>query len=277
MQENTPELWRAHWPVPDAGSHKYTRGHAIISAGPISCAGATRIAARAALRAGAGLVSVACTPDTLPLYAASFAAIMTKPVTGEEEYRALIADPRVTALLAGPGAGATADTRMRVLTMLAAGKSAVIDADGLNVFAGDLPALQNAINAPAILTPHAGEFARLFGEGKDPRETQALAAAKRSGAVVVLKGAETIIASPDGRIALNRHASPYLATAGSGDALAGIVTGLLAQGMPAFEAACAGVWLHGDVALRFGPGLIAEDIAEDLPESMRALAQDGQI
>lgn len=271
MLENTPELWHSHLPVPDAASHKYTRGHAVISGGPLACTGATKIAARAALRAGAGVVSVACTPVTLPIYAASFAAIMTKPIASEEEYRTLIADPRVSALLTGPGAGVTAETKTRVLNMLAAAKPAVIDADGLNVFAGELPALHNAIQAPTVLTPHAGEFARLFGAQDAPREAQVLTAAKRCGAVVVLKGAETIIASPDGRSVLNRHAMPYLATAGAGDALAGIITGLLAQGMPAFEAACAGVWLHGDVALRFGPGLIAEDIAEGLPATVRAL------
>lgn len=272
MLENTPDLWRAYLPVPDARSHKYTRGHAVISAGPMACAGATKIAARAALRVGAGLVSVACTPDTLPIYAAHFAAVMTKPVASEGEYCALIADTRVTALLAGPGAGATTDTKTRVLSMLAARKPAVIDADGLNVFAGALPALQDAIHAPTVLTPHAGEFARLFGTGAGEQKAHVLAAAERSGAVVVLKGAKTVIAAPDGRVAINRHASPYLATAGAGDALAGIITGLLAQGMPAFEAACAGVWLHGDVALHFGPGLIAEDIAEGLPASLRTLA-----
>ncbi len=274
MLTNAPELWRAQLPQPSTASHKYTRGHAVISGGPITCAGATKIAATCALRAGAGLVSVACNASALPVYAASFASVMTKLTAHEDDYRDLISDERVSALLIGPGAGVCDSTKQRVASALATTKPTVLDADALSVFAGDAIGLKALLNPACVLTPHEGEFARLFDGVIDmaqPRETRAARAAEMMGCVVVLKGAETIIAAPDGRAVINHHASPYLATAGSGDALAGIITGLLAQGMPSFEAACAAVWLHGDVGQRVGAGLIAEDIAAHLPASLQAL------
>lgn len=274
MLTNTPELWLSHLPQPTAASHKYSRGHAVISGGPISCAGATKIAATCALRVGAGLVSVACTASVLPIYAASFSSVMTKLTPHEDDYRELIADDRVSALLVGPGLGISNITKTRVLSALAAGKPTVLDADALSLWEDAPAALAKSIHAPTILTPHEGEFARLFTGQIDmaaPRAERATRAATIMNGVVVQKGSETIIAAPDGRLCVNHHTSHYLATAGSGDALAGMLTGLLAQGMPAFEAACAGVWLHGDIGQRVGAGLIAEDIAAHVPASLQAL------
>ncbi len=262
---NSPAVWlqQMRWPQPQG--HKYDRGHVIVSGGPWQCTGASRLAAYAALRSGAGLVSVACDAQSLPIYAASLQAVMTKQVTTEEEFAALVAPAQVRAVLIGPGAGISPATRARVLITLKAKKPAVLDADALRVFADAPDALFAAIDAPTILTPHAGEFAALFGE------IQAGEAAQRSHAVVVLKGHRTLIAAPDGRLAENCNATPFLATAGSGDVLAGISAGLLAQGMPAFEAACAAVWMHAEAANRIGPGLIAEDLADQLPAVLRGI------
>ncbi len=266
MIPNSPDLWRAVLPRPQADGHKYDRGYAVVLGGGIASTGAAKIAARNALRAGAGLVSIACDSEALPAYAAELEAVMTKRCDDLGAFETLIADAHVTAVLLGPAAGVTPRTREAVLAALALAKPCVLDADALTVFADAPETLFSRIQSPTILTPHAGEFARLFGAQDD-----ALAAAKRSHAVVVLKGAETIIAAPDGRCVVNHHASPYLATAGSGDALAGIITGLLAQDMEAFDAACAAVWMHGEVGIHFGAGLIAEDIADGLPAVLHRL------
>jgi hydroxyethylthiazole kinase-like uncharacterized protein yjeF len=264
LEENTPALWKSHIRVPGANSHKYTRGHAIVVGGGMASTGAARLAAISALRAGAGLVSVACTPESLPIYAAALTAVMTKPVKNISELVALLEDERVTATLIGPGCGISETTREQVLQILALKKPCVLDADALTAFKNDAKTLASAIHAPTILTPHEGEFARLFSLEGD-RETRARAAAQQSNAVVVLKGAETIIAAPDGRAVINKNAPAWLATAGSGDVLSGIITGLLAQGMPAFAAACAGVWMHSRCAVIFGAGLIAEDLPDVMP------------
>lgn len=263
--ENHPDLWRASFPWPKPDGHKYDRGHAVVLGGPMASAGAAKLASRAALRSGAGLVSVACRPAALMTYAASLQAVMTKLVKDVDAFAELIADAHVTGVLLGPGAGKTDFTKQCVLSTLTALVPCVLDADALSVFAGASESLFDAIAAPCILTPHAGEFARLFTLGKD-RQASAAHAATLSGAVVVLKGEETVIAAPNGQgLVINRHATPFLASAGTGDVLAGLCVGLLAQGMPPFAAACAAVWLHGDAARRIGPGLIAEDLSEMLP------------
>lgn len=270
MTDNSPDLWLSRLPRPSADGSKYDRGHAVVLGGPVAHTGAARLAARAALRIGAGLVSVACDPSSLIVYATVLEAIMTKPVRDEAAFAELIGDDRVTAVLMGPAAGVNDRTKALVLASLSARKHSVIDADAITVFKEAPDALFEAIRSPVVLTPHAGEFKRLFGEVKD-READTARAAKTSNAVVLLKGADTVIAAPDGRRVINRAAPPTLATAGSGDVLAGLITGLMAQGMEAFDAACAGAWIHADCARRFGPGLIAEDLSEQIPAALKAL------
>jgi ADP-dependent NAD(P)H-hydrate dehydratase / NAD(P)H-hydrate epimerase len=271
--ENTPALWRGLFPAPDIAGHKYGRGHAVVVSGGASHTGAARLAAMAALRAGAGLVTIASPPDALAINATAELAVMVRPVEDAAALELMLADRRFNAVAIGPGAGVGAATREMVLTVLGGERAAVIDADGLTSFAEDGPrdgardALFAALAASgrAVLTPHAGEFHRLFGGviGSEGAAKTALAgtAARKSGAVVVFKGPDTVIAAPDGRAAINANAPPWLATAGTGDVLAGLITGLLAQGMPPFEAACAGVWIHGEAADIAGPGMISEDLA----------------
>jgi hydroxyethylthiazole kinase-like uncharacterized protein yjeF len=273
--ENTPALWgRFHRP-PRPEDHKFRRGHALLLSGPMSRTGAARLAAGAALRAGAGLVTLASPGGALAVNAAHLTAVMLARVDTPEDLSARLADPRVTAVALGPGLGTGAPERALAEAALAAPPAALLDADALTLWADAPDALFAAIAAraaPVILTPHEGEFARLFPDLADaPRPDRARQAAARSGATVVLKGADTAIASPDGRLAINADAPPWLATAGSGDVLAGIATGLLAQGPPAFEAAAAAVWLHGAAGVEAGPGLTAEDLAPALRPVLRRL------
>jgi NAD(P)H-hydrate epimerase len=236
--------------------------------------GAARLAARAAARLGAGLVTLAAPEPAFPIYAASLSGIITTAVAGLDGFRALLADPRKNAALIGPGAGVGEETREKVLAILAAEKRSVLDADALTSFADDSQALFRAIRAPAVMTPHAGEFARVF-DASGNKLDRARRAARAAGAVMLLKGADTVIAAPDGRAAVNVNAPPALATAGSGDVLAGMVLGLLAQGIEPFEAAAAAVWMHGEAARRVGPGLVSEDLLEALLPVIADFAPDG--
>jgi hydroxyethylthiazole kinase-like uncharacterized protein yjeF len=259
--------------------HKYERGHAVMVSGGLSTTGAARLAARAALRAGAGLVTLASPRAALAVNAAASLAVMVRAVDGAVELTALLADKRLNAVVLGPGLGVGEGTRALVLAALDGARAVVLDADALTSFQDDPDALFRAIAArerSVVLTPHGGEFARLFG--KDSQDAQssskldlARAAARAAGAIVLLKGPDTVIAAPDGRAAINENAPPWLATAGAGDVLAGIISGLLAQRMPAFEAACAGAWLHGEAGNAAGPGLIAEDLSEAFPAIYRRL------
>ena len=267
--ENDPTLWQPSLPRPAAAGNKYSRGHALLSGGyPMT--GAARMAARAAARAGAGLTSIAVPEPALAIYAAALTSIMVHPVGRPEDFSHLLADTRYSAFLIGPGAGINPATRARALAMLATRRAVLLDADAISVFAGSVGTLTEAIRGPCVLTPHEGEFARLF-DGRGDKVTRARAAAQASGAIVVLKGADTVIAAPDGRAIINTNAPPSLATAGSGDVLGGMILGLLAQGMDAFLAAAAGVWLHGAAAADFGPGLLAEDLPDLLPGVLRRL------
>lgn len=267
---NVPDWWLAGFPWPALESHKYSRGHAVVVGGAVMT-GAARLAARAALRLGAGLVTVAAPEAAFPIYAAALTGVIVNPVAGLDEFAAFLADPRRSAALIGPGAGVGGETRSKTLTILAAGKRAVLDADALTSFAEDREVLFAAIRSPCVFTPHGGEFARLFDMSGSKVE-RARRAARRSGAVILLKGADTVIAAPDGRAAINANAPPELATAGSGDVLAGMVLSLLAQGMEPFAAAAAAVWIHGAAASRFGPGLVSEDLLELVPPVLRDLA-----
>jgi len=267
--ENAPGLWLADLPRPQDEGNKYTRGHALISGGyPMT--GAARMAARAAGRVGAGLITIAVPEIALAVYAASLTSIMVHPLAKEGDFDRLLEDRRLSAFLIGPGAGASAETHARALALWATGRPTVLDADAITGFHDDPTALDRAIVGPCIITPHDGEFARVFDPSGD-KLTRARAAAHRSGAVVVLKGTDTVIACPDGRAIINANAPPTLATAGAGDVLSGIVLGLLAQGMDPFLAAAAAVWLHGAAAARFGPGLMAEDLPDLLPRVLRRL------
>ena len=273
--ENDPVLWADQLPVLQTDGNKYTRGHALVWGGwPTT--GAARMAARAAARMGAGLTTVAVPEAALPVYAAALTSVMVSPVARPEDLALLLADSRTSGLLIGPGAGIGPDTRARVLAMLKTGRATVLDADALSTFQDDPQRLFDAISGPCVLTPHEGEFKRLFEGVVDlhgDKLTRARAAARASGAIVLLKGSDTVIAAPDGRAIINANAPPTLATAGAGDVLAGMVLGLLAQGMAPFLAAAAAVWLHGAAASRFGLGLLAEDLPDRLPAVFRQLAR----
>jgi hydroxyethylthiazole kinase-like uncharacterized protein yjeF len=272
LHENTPALW--HFPWPRLEGHKYSKGHCVVVSGGAAHTGAARLAARAALRVGAGLVSVASPPDAVAINAAHLTAIMLKPFEGAAGLAELLADKRLNALVIGPGLGVGGETRALVDAALKSGAAVVLDADALTSFQGDPEALFNRLHDRCVLTPHAGEFERLFPGLLDESASRidaARAAAARAGCVVLLKGADTVIADASGKAAINANAPPTLATAGAGDVLAGLIAGLLAQHMTAFDAAACGAWLHGDAASRFGPGLIAEDLPEMLPAVLAAL------
>jgi hydroxyethylthiazole kinase-like uncharacterized protein yjeF len=278
--ENGPTLWGEKFPVPTAQGHKYSRGHAVVVSGGRAHTGAARLAAMAALRGGAGLVTLATPRDALDINAAANLAVMVRPVDGVTEFEAMLADPRFNAVAIGPGAGVGEHSREMALTALAGDRSVVLDADVLTSFADHPDPLFAALNKNrgAVLTPHSGEFHRLFDKSLKAgpaafasKLSATRAAAGIAGGVVVHKGADTVIAAPDGRAAINANAPPWLATAGTGDVLAGLITALLAQGMPAFEAAAAAVWIHGEAAAAAGPGMISEDLAPRFGEVYRRL------
>jgi NAD(P)H-hydrate epimerase len=267
--ENDPALWLDLLPQPKDGGNKYTRGHALISGGyPMT--GAARMAGRAAARAGAGLTTIAVSEAALPVYAAALTSVMVHPIKGPEDFVHLLEDRRISAFLIGPGAGVGAETRDRALAMLGTGRATLLDADAITSFKGEPTALFRAIVGACVMTPHEGEFKRIFDSTGD-KLSRTRAAARLSGAVIVLKGTDTVIAAPDGRAIINANAPATLATAGSGDVLSGIVLGFLAQGIDPFLAAAAAVWMHGAAAGAFGPGLIAEDLPDLLPEVFRRL------
>ncbi len=270
--ENTPDLWASRLPWPDAAAHKHARGRLIVISGEAWSTGAARLAARSGLRAGAGLVTLLSPPESLASNAPHLEAVMLAPFDSEVELEAAAA--HVDAAVIGPAAGISEETLVNVLALARTGAALVIDADALTVFKDDPQELFSALDRDDVLTPHPGEFERIFPGllAKSPdRITAAREAAKRAHAVVLLKGPDTVIAAPDGRAAVNLNGTPWLATAGSGDVLAGLVGGLIAQGMESFEAACAGVWIHAEAARGFGPGLTAEDLPGLTPAVLKGL------
>jgi NAD(P)H-hydrate epimerase len=274
---NAPALFIAELPRPGLDAHKYVRGHTLVASGGAARTGAARLAARAALRVGSGLVTVASPPEAVGINAAQLTAVMVRGCDGPEGLAAILEDRRFNAIVLGPALGVHAMTRTMATVAAEARRALVLDADGLTSFEGFAPGLAGRFaSAPTVLTPHAGEFARLFAGRRDILEPaskleRARRAAAFLGAVVVLKGPDTVIAAPDGRAAINENGTAYLATAGSGDVLSGLIAGLMAQGLPAFEAAAAGVFIHAEAAAAFGPGLIAEDLPELVPAVLRTL------
>jgi hydroxyethylthiazole kinase-like uncharacterized protein yjeF len=278
--ENLPSFWRQSFPVPRIDGHKYDRGHAAVVSGGLAVTGAARLSARGALRAGAGLVTLASPRDALAVNASALTAVMVRAVDTVVEFAEMLEDRRFNACVIGPGAGVGARTRDLVLTAMSAKRSLVLDADALTSFA-DTPdrlfdAVKDSRDPQVVLTPHEGEFSRLFSDISNKHTVRSKlgrvrAAAERSGAVVLVKGPDTVVASSDGRATIAANAPPWLATAGAGDVLSGMISGLLAQGVPAFEAASIGVWMHGEAGREAGPGLIAEDLPEVLPAVIRHL------
>jgi hydroxyethylthiazole kinase-like uncharacterized protein yjeF len=272
LRQNHPDLWRDLYPWPKRGTHKHARGRLGVVGGPRHQTGAARLSVRAGLRI-AGTVRLYCEPAAADIYAAALEAAMLKPVRSVEELGELARE--MDAFVIGPSAGVTPETRSRVETLAQAGVALCLDADALTVFKDDTDALFTLLDDRDVLTPHPGEFERLWPgllKSSPTRIDAAREAARRAGCVVLLKGGDTVIAAPDDRAVVNTHATPWLATAGSGDVLAGIIGGLLSGGTPAFEAACCGAWVHGDAGLRFGPGLTAEDLPELLSVVIGELA-----
>jgi hydroxyethylthiazole kinase-like uncharacterized protein yjeF len=272
---NSPDLWLPALPEPGALDHKYSRGHALVI-GSSDMPGAGRLASLAARRIGAGMLSVAAPSAVLPLFMADQPGIIARPASRAEDLVEILMDRRISGVLVGSGLVPHAASREAVLTALAAGRPTVVDGGGLTAFADRPEDLFTSGRGDVVLTPHEGEFARLFpdlGPATGNKLDRVREAARRARAVVVLKGADTVVGAPDGRIAINPDATPYLATAGSGDVLAGLILGLLAQGMPAYQAAAAGVWFHARAGLNLGAGLIAEDLAGQIPHLLRGLGR----
>ena len=274
MNEVDQSDWRAALPWPKPDVHKHARGRLAVVSGRATHTGAARLAARAGLRMGAGLVRILCPPDASLVIATAVEAIM---LTAFHSPEGLAHEARtMDAVVIGPAAGVGDTTAMNVRALSETGAALVIDADGLTSFETTPGELFAVLDRDDVLTPHEGEFKRLFpGLLERGREAAAAEAARRSGAVVVLKGPRTVIAAPDGRLAVNDNGTPWLATAGTGDVLAGIIAGLIAQRMDSFDAARAGVWIHAEAARTFGPGLIAEDLPDALPPVLAALYAQG--
>lgn len=263
--ENLPQDWIEAWPWPDALSHKHARGSLMVVTGGAAFTGAARLAARAGLRAGAGLVTLLCQPSALFVAAATSTAVMTRSFATPEALAE--AASRASAVVIGPGAGVGGATRDCVSALAATEARLVLDADALTSFGDDPSALFALARPTDVFTPHVGEFRRVFPDldlAGDKR-LAVEAAAARAGCVVLLKGADTLIAAPGETAIVNVADAPFLATAGSGDVLAGVIGGLLAQGMETRLAAAAAAWVHGEAGARLGPGLIAEDVCEALP------------
>jgi len=268
---NSAEIWWPDFPRPGPSDHKYTRGHIVIW-GNGGMPGAARLAAQGARRAGAGMVTIATLPEHGDLFRAGAPGVLVQEFADLRDYAAFL-NARVGGLVLGPGNGATPATCQRVLAALRAGKPTVLDADAISAFAGDPAALLSALHPACVLTPHEGEFARLFPDVGGDRLSRSRQAAERAGCTVLLKGFDTVIAAPGGPAVINANGTPHLATAGTGDVLAGMIAGLMGQGMTPFQAAAAACWLHAAAAAGIGHGVIAEDIPEALPGLLQRLGK----
>lgn len=266
IRENVPALWRGLLPEAGPDSHKYRRGHLAVFSGPAGRTGAARLSAAAGLKAGAGLVTVASPSDAMEVNAASLTAVMLRQIDTVEDLEAWLRTAKLAAFVLGPGFGI--GERARQFVSALRDRPLVLDADGMTSFRDDPSELFDAFvdgDTHLALTPHEGEFSRLFpdlaSDENLSKVEKAVKAAERAHAAIVYKGADTVIAAPDGRAHIDTNGPPWLATAGSGDVLAGMIGALFAQGMPAFEAAAAAVYLHGEAAKRVGRGMTAEDLA----------------
>ncbi|MDR3518271.1 MAG: NAD(P)H-hydrate dehydratase [Azospirillaceae bacterium] len=271
VAQNAPGLWGDRFPWPRPENHKYHRGHALVLGGA-QMTGAARLAAAAAQRVGAGLVSIAAPTEVVPLYALSSPSLLVAPLSGADAWPQTLDGRRFDGVLVGPGLGPGPATAAAVAAVLERRLTAVIDADGLSAFAGAPSDLFERLHDRCLLTPHDGEFRRLFGPlHPDDKIARARAAARQAGATVLLKGYDTVIATPEGRVAINVNAPPDLATAGAGDVLAGLALGLMVQGLDPFDAACTAAWLHGEAARSLGAGMIADDLPCRIPWALRRL------
>ena len=266
---NSPDLWEAQFPRPNMDAHKYARGHVVIRGGE-EMTGAAQLVALGARRIGGGLVSISASEHAANIYRTGLPGNLVAAADTALEFSAFLADPRKNVIVIGPGMGATPETKEFVLAALATDRHIVLDADALTAFADDPAGLTSCLNQNHILTPHEGEFARIFSN-QGSKITRTRAASSETGATILIKGADTVITASDGRSVINTTGTPYLATAGSGDVLAGMIAGLVAQGMEPFEAACSGVWMHGRAGEIIGPGLIAEDLPEELPDILEVV------
>ena len=272
LMENSPMLWLRLLPQPGMADHKHSRGHLKVLSGGISSTGAARLAVRAGLRIGAGLATLLTPPSALMVNAAQLTAVMVKPVDGAEELSEAIQTASV--VIAGPGAGITPATRANVEAILNGPGRAVLDADALTVFESQQDQLFRRLRPTDLLTPHIGEFNRLFGDLLETATNKVEAvrqASEKAGCTVLLKGPDTVIAQPDGGAVVNIHATRWLATAGSGDVLAGFAGGLMAQGIDTLVAASMAAWIHGEAGRRVGAGLISEDLERQVPDILSAL------
>ena len=271
--ENTPALWLKNFPLLHAESHKYTRGHAVVYGGE-KRTGAACLAAAAAQKIGAGLVTIAAPAKAWTVYSSYQASLLVDECNDTGDFKTILRDERKNAVLLGPGAGADERLKQAVDAVLSLNKSGVLDADVFSAYQSNPKDLFAKLSPRYVLTPHEGEFTKLFGDLDGSKPERVLKAAKMANAVVLLKGADTVIAAPDGAVLINTNAPPTLATAGSGDVLAGFITGLIAQGMSPFMAAGAAVWLHGKAAQACGLGLTAEDLISTLPQALNRLLGD---
>lgn len=272
--ENGPNLWKRLPYPPPADSYKYARGHVVVLGGA-AMTGAARLASEGAMRVGAGVCTIVAPAESLPVYRSAAPHVLSEPLTRLSALKDHLADPRRTAVVMGPGVGLNdkEDLRQAVLGVLGTGRKVVLDADALGAFTEDPGPLFAALHENCILTPHEGEFSRLFPGLEGHKVARVTAAVAQTGAPILLKGPDTVIAHPDGRVAVNTHASPWLATAGAGDVLAGMIAGMMALGLPPYTGAKAAVWIHGDAALRFGAGLTAPDVIARIPEVLQDIIQ----
>ena len=277
IKKNDPSLWIKSFPFPVSSDHKYSRGMLVINTGPQFQTGAARLAGRSAMRVGAGAVTMVCDEETAKILEPQISVELLSVIKEKNDIQKLLKDKRVSCALIGPGNGVNDETKARTLMALAFVDHCVIDADAITCFETNPEELFIDTYTHTILTPHEGEFKRLFGDKLsiiEDKVLRCLEASKKAGSIVLLKGADTVIASPDGQVVINSSEEPYLATAGSGDVLAGIIASLVGEKkMRAFDAACAGAWIHSRLGELIGPGLIAEDLVDKIPYVIKELTK----